>query len=194
MSDGESTTNAAKRPRYLVLALAALTLVGMLVFLEGFQLINASTDPEFATRESAKLDPIISTALHAQFERMWELHQVITPMGVALVLFGGVLSIVAMRGIFGRASASTIIQLALGTAIARTVSFVLCAPVRAAAVAAVASMGQAEAQEVARFLPAIFVVPFALPLLTLLLAIFGVTRRAAREALSASSEQVGEEQ
>ena len=137
---------------------------------------------------------MLASVLQAQFESIGELHRVMTPMGIALVLLGGVLSVVAMRGIFGRASAGTIVQLALGTGVALSVNFVLAAPVRSAAITAVGSIANPEAREIARFLPAIFAMRFALPLLTLLLAVFGVTRRAAREALRPASDQVGEEQ
>lgn len=194
MSDGESTNSAVKRPRYLVLALSALTLVGLLVFLNGFQVINATTDPGFAARESGNLEPIVAAVLQAQFETIAELHKVMTPMGVALVLLGGVLSIVSMRGIFGRASASTIVQLALATGVAISLNYVLCAPVRAAAITALGTISNPEAKEIARFLPAIYVVPLALQLMTLFLAVFAVTRRAAREALGPASDQVSEEQ
>ncbi|MGE0323253.1 MAG: hypothetical protein AB7S68_13165 [Polyangiaceae bacterium] len=194
MSDGESTSSAPKRPLYLVLALAALALIGMLVFLNGFQVINATTDPEFATRESSKLEPVVATVLQAQFETIAELHKVMTPMGVALVLLGGVLSIVSMRGIFGRASAGTIIQLALATGVAVSLNYVLCAPVRSAAISAVEALSNPEAKDIGRFLPVIYLIMPGFQLTTLLLAVFAVTRRAAREALSPASDQVSEEQ
>ncbi|MCA9647319.1 MAG: hypothetical protein H6718_10680 [Polyangiaceae bacterium] len=194
MSEGETTTTAGKRPLYLVLALAALSLVGMMVFLEGFQLINATTDPEFAARETAELQPVLAAVLKTQFETIAELHKIMTPMGVALVLLGGVLSIVSMRGIFGRASAGTILQVALVSGGAMVLNFVLSAPVRAAATAALGTISNPEAAQIAHFLPAIYGLKLALPLMTLALAVFGVTRRAAREALGAASDQVSEEQ
>lgn len=192
VSDG-ATQMDAKRPRYLVMALIAMGLVGLLVSLEGFQVLSITTDPAFATRETSHLDPVVGAALRAQFEAVAELSRVMQPIGIALLLLGGVLTIVSARGVFGRASVSTLLQLSVATALACVIHFVLSAPVRAQAVAAVVAMPNPEAMDIARALPAVYALRLALPLITLLLCLFGITRRAARAFMQPASEQVGDE-
>jgi hypothetical protein len=175
------------------MALVALGLVGLLVSLEGFQILSVTTDPAFATRETSQLDPVVGAALRAQFEAVAELSRVMQPMGVALLLLGGALTIVSARGVFGRTSVSTLLQLSIATALATVINFVLSGPVRAQAVAAVAVLPNPEALDVARALPIVYALRLALPLITLLLCLFGVTRRAAREFMQPASEQVGDQ-
>ncbi|MBX3184702.1 MAG: hypothetical protein KIT72_05145 [Polyangiaceae bacterium] len=182
----------AKRPRYLLLALIALSLIGLELSGEGYQLLRASTDPTFAGAQAAGLDPLVQVAVRTQLEAMGEHGRWLLPLGVAELLLGFVLVITAIRALFRRTSLGTLVQFAVANLIACAVGYLLTAPVRAQVVAALHAFPDPNAEAVARFMPTVFVLRAAVPALTLMLCLFAVTRPRAREFMRLS-EQVSEE-
>ncbi len=92
----------AKRPRYLLLALIALSLIGLELSGEGYQLLRAATDPTFAGAQAAGLDPLVQVAVRTQLEAMGEHKRWLLPLGVAELLLGFVLVVTAIRALFRR--------------------------------------------------------------------------------------------
>lgn len=181
-----------KRPRYLLLALIALALIGLTLSGEGYQLMRASTDPAFIAAETADLESVVQAAVRAQLEAVAEHRRWLLPLGIAELVLGGVLVIIAVRALGRRASLRTLTQFTVANLVVCLVGYILAAPVRAQVITTLVALPDPIAAPIARFMPVVFALRVGVPALTLALCWFAITRPRARDFMRLT-EQAHEE-
>jgi len=132
------TTDAgARRPVYLVVALITMWLVGLRTVGEGLNVIQTVRDPlqgsiaigHGSLHEIIQAAIVSATAAHGK---------TMLPIGIAELLLGGALVVVAVRGLFRRnMSISIALQVLLANAVLTVVAYMIREPLRGAVVEAV---------------------------------------------------------
>jgi hypothetical protein len=126
---------------YLVVALITMWLIGLRTLGEGLSVIQTVRDPFQASSaighgslpEIMQAAIVGATAAHAK---------TMLPIGIAELLLGGALVVVAVRGLFRRnMSISIALQVLLANAVLTVVAYVFREPLRAAVVEAVVQSG-----------------------------------------------------
>jgi hypothetical protein len=139
--DFVTTEDGARRPVYLVVALITMWLVGLRAVGEGLSVIQTVRDPFQATNALGHgnlhevIQAAVVTATAANGKAM-------LPIGIAELLLGGALVVVAVRGLFRRKmSISIALQVLLANFVLTVLAYVIREPLRAAVVEAVVQSG-----------------------------------------------------
>lgn len=136
-----TTDAAARRPVYLVVALITMWLVGLRTLGEGLSVIQTVRDPFQAS--GAIGQGSMHEIIHAAIMTTTAAHgKTMLPIGIAELLLGGALVVVAVRGLFRRnMSISIALQVLLANAALTIVAYMIREPLRAAVVEAVVQSG-----------------------------------------------------
>lgn len=134
-----------RRPIYLVIALMAMWLLGMQVLVEGYQIVSVVGDP-LAGAPSSIGDGSVQQASEAALMRgIGEHAGSLLPLGIARLLLGGLLVLVAAKALFvRRASPGFAVQVLLANAVLLAIGYAMEQPLRARVIEAVVPVALAD--------------------------------------------------
>ncbi len=198
-------TQSPRRPVYLVIALLAMWLTGMNAAAEGWLAIEVLRNPLVAAPSSVGAPDIDSVVRAAFVAALADNARHSLPLGIADLILGTTLVIVAAKALFGRrASPSFALQVIGANLVVLIVGYALRQPVRERVVESVVQSGLEERPakvEAAEFQSLVrtkwwwsFRVHLGLQFAALSLSAFALTRRSARELLAPESSDPAPEE
>ncbi len=185
-----------RRPVYLLIALIGMWMIGLNAAAEGYVTVKAVHNP-LSTATSVLGGDKSEVVVSAFIQAISKHPHTNLPIGIAQILLGGVMVLVAIKALVGRrASTSFALQVVAANALLMIVGYALQLPVRSGIVNAVVASGIAKPpggmtlahfQRIERIqLWWSFRLGLAMKLGALALCAFALTRRSARRVLAAA--------
>lgn len=200
MSNAVDHDDAPKRPLFLGVALVVMCVVGLHTLSEGWAIMEIVTDPFAAGRlVDHDLAPAATAANQAFVDALRGRSDVLLPVGIAQLLLGGALVLVAAGALLGRrGSTGFALQVIVANLALLGVAYVLREPVRIAVVDAwVTTTGDAAGADPSSMTRSqglwIFRLKLAAEVGALVLSAFALTRRSVRAALAPPEPSTDEE-